>query len=169
MLLVIHSITCALCSHLFTSSATLSWMEVTFWNQNPCIPSWLDIIQFDIFFRVILSKSMCISAFGSSSGPSTSLVISFIHSAISLCFFGFHILVQNHSFFVASGCWYVFVSSPPSCWYFIIIIIIIIIIIVVVVVVVQWTSLSSGCTFIDNTVNFIFHSICLNRGINPFF
>ena len=29
---------------------------------------------------------------------------------------GCHILHQNRSVSLASGCWYVFVSSPPFCW-----------------------------------------------------
>ena len=61
-------------------------MEVNFLNQNPCISSWLGVFQFDIFLRVVLSKSVRISAFGPSSNPSRSLVILFIHSAFSLCF-----------------------------------------------------------------------------------
>ena len=91
-------------------------MEVNFLKQNPCIPSWPGVFQFDIFLRVVLSKSMCISIFGSSSSPSNSLVILFIHSSFLLCFFGCHILVQNRSVSFASSCWYVFVSSPPSWW-----------------------------------------------------
>ena len=46
------------------------------------------------FFSIALSKSVCISAFGPSSSLSSSLVILFIHSAILLCLFGCHILVQ---------------------------------------------------------------------------
>ena len=114
--LVIQSGTYASCRHLFISSASLSWMEVNFLNQNPCIPSWLGVFLFDIFFSVFLRSSMYISALEPSSGPSSSLVISFIHSAFSLCFFGCHIFVQNCSVSLASGCWYVFVSCPPNCW-----------------------------------------------------
>ena len=79
--------TCASCKHLFISSASLSWMEVNFLNQNLCIPSLPGVFQFDIFFGVFLSSSMCISPFGPSSSPSSSLVISFIQSAFSLFFF----------------------------------------------------------------------------------
>ena len=52
---------------------------------------------------------MCISILGPSSSPSSSLLILFIHLAFSLCFFGYHIFVQNRSVFFISGCWYVFV------------------------------------------------------------
>ena len=31
-------------------------------------------------------------------------------------FFGCYNFVQNRSVSVASSCWYIFVSSPPSCW-----------------------------------------------------
>ena len=65
-----------------------------------------------IFFRVVLSKSMCISTFRYSSSTSSSRVILFIHSGFSL-FFGYHVLVPNRSVSFASGCWYVFLSS---CW-----------------------------------------------------
>ena len=60
---------------------------------------------------------MCISALGPSLCPSSSLVLSFIHSAFSLCLFGCHMFVQNRSVSLASGCWYVFVSCPPNCWW----------------------------------------------------
>ena len=112
--LVIISGTCAPCRHLFISSACLLWMEVNFLNQKPCIPSWPGVFQFDIF-SVILSKLLRISAFGPSWSPSNFFVILFIHSAFSLCFLGWHILVQNRPVSLASGCWYVFVSSS-NCW-----------------------------------------------------
>ena len=90
-------------------------MEVNFLNQKSCIPSWPGAFQFDILFSVVLSKSTCISILGPSSSLSSSLVILFIHSAFSLCFFGSHIFVQNRSVSFASGCWYVFVSLLPNC------------------------------------------------------
>ena len=70
---------------------------MNFLNQKPCIPSWPGVFQFDTFLSVVLSKSVCILAFGPSSSCSSSLVIWFIHSAFSLCCFGCHILVQNRS------------------------------------------------------------------------
>ena len=73
--LVIYLGMCALCRHLFISSACLSWMEVNFLNQKPCIASWPVVFQLDIFFRIIFSKSICISAFRPSLSPSNSLVI----------------------------------------------------------------------------------------------
>ena len=79
-------------------------MEVNFLNQNPDIPSSPGVFQFDMFFSVFLSSPMCISALGPSSSPSSSLVISFIHSAFSLCFFGCYIFVQNCSVCLTSGC-----------------------------------------------------------------
>ena len=39
-------------------------MDVNFLNQNPCIPSWPGVFQFDIFFIVFLSSSMFISLSG---------------------------------------------------------------------------------------------------------
>ena len=53
-------------------------MEVNFLNQKPCILSWCGVFQVDIFLRI--------SPFGPSSSHSKSLVILFIHSAFSLCF-----------------------------------------------------------------------------------
>ena len=58
---------------------------------------------------------MCISVSGPSSCPSSSLVILFIHSAFSLCYFVFSILLYNQSVSFVSDCWYVFLSSPPNC------------------------------------------------------
>ena len=72
-------------------------MELNFLNQKPCNSSWSGVFQFDILCSVILSKSMWISILGPSSSPSSSLVILFIHSAFSLCFFSCHIFVQNRS------------------------------------------------------------------------
>ena len=92
-------------------------MEWIFLNQKPCNPTWPGVFQFDILFSALLSKSMCISVLGPSSSPSSSLVMLFIHSAFSLCFFGCHIFVQNRSVSFASSCWYVFVLLPPNCWY----------------------------------------------------
>ena len=62
-------------------------MEVNFLNQKPCIPSWPGVFQFDIILSVVMSKSVCISAFRPTSNPSISLVILFIHSAFLLRFF----------------------------------------------------------------------------------
>ena len=72
LLLVIHSGTCV-CRYLFISGDSLSWMEVDFLDQKPCIPSWPGVFQFDIFLNVALSKSVCISAFVPSSSSSISL------------------------------------------------------------------------------------------------
>ena len=69
-----------------------------------------------IFFSVVLSKLMCISVFGPSSSPSNSFVILLIHSAFLLCSLDCHILVQNYSVSLASGCRYIFVSSLPTYW-----------------------------------------------------
>ena len=44
-------------------------MEVNFLNQKSCIPSSAGVFQFEIFFSVVLSESMCISSFGLSSSP----------------------------------------------------------------------------------------------------
>ena len=89
----------------------ISWTRNHVFHHGPAFSSL-------IFFSVVLSKSTCVSAFGPSSSPSSSLVILFIHSAFSLCFFffGCHISVQNCSIYFASGCWYLFVPSPPNCW-----------------------------------------------------
>ena len=91
-------------------------MEVNFLNQKPCIPSWPGVLQFYILFSVVLSKSTCISILGPSWSPSSSIVMFFIHSAFSLCFFGSHILAQNRSVSFASSRLHVFVSFPPNCW-----------------------------------------------------
>ena len=79
-------------------------MEVNFLNQDPCIPSWPGVFQFDILFSVVLSKSMCISVLGPSSSPSSSLVMLLIHSAFSLCF-----LVAIFSSKIVRFLWYLVV------------------------------------------------------------
>ena len=70
-------------------------MEVNFLNQNPCISSWPGVFQG--FFCVVLSKSMCISAFGPSFSSSTSFVILFIHCfVVFFCYvFWLPYFVQN--------------------------------------------------------------------------
>ena len=83
---VIHSGTCAPCRHLSISGASLSWMDVNFLNQKPCILSWPSNLLFGIFFSAFLRKSMCISAFGPSSSFSNSFDILFIQWSFSLCF-----------------------------------------------------------------------------------
>ena len=100
--LVINSGTCVPCRHLFISSASLSWMEMNFLNQNPCILSWSNIFQFDIYFSVIWRKSMCIATFGPSSNPSNSFFISLIHWNLLLCFLSCYILVQIVRFLMHS-------------------------------------------------------------------
>ena len=91
-------------------------MDVNFLNQNSCFPG---VFQFDIFFSVFLSTSMCISNSGPSLSPSCSLVILFIHSAFSLCFFGCYIFVQKRSVSLVSGYWYVFCHAlPVVCYYY---------------------------------------------------
>ena len=109
--LVLQSGTCASGRVLFISSASMSWMELNFWNQSTCIQSCPGVFQFDIFYSVFFSISMRISAVGPSSSSSSSLVISFIHSSFSLFFFSCYIFVQNCSVSLAYGCWYVF--FPP--------------------------------------------------------
>ena len=85
--LIIQSLTYVPCKYLFISSATLSWMEVNFLNQNPCIVFHRGLaFSSSKLFSIVLSKSMCISAFGPSSSPLNSFVMLFIHSASSLCF-----------------------------------------------------------------------------------
>ena len=110
-LLVIHSSLCAHYRHPFITRVILSWMEVYFLSQQPYIPNGL-LFSSLIRVSVVLSKSMCISAFGPSSSPFNSLVILFINRSFSLWFFSCYIIVWNCSISLASYCWYVFVSSP---------------------------------------------------------
>ena len=90
--LVIHSGTCVPCKHLFISTDSLSWTELNFLNQKPCILSWPSVFQFDIF-NIILNKSMCISALG----PFSFIVYPF---SFFVMFFGYHVLIQNRSVFL---------------------------------------------------------------------
>ena len=50
---------CAPCRHLFISSASLSWMEVNFLNQNLSMPSWPGVFQFEIFL-VLFWVNWCV-------------------------------------------------------------------------------------------------------------
>ena len=58
--LVIQTGTCASHRHLFISSASLSWMEVNFLNQNPCIPLCPSVFQFDIIFSGFFLVVRCV-------------------------------------------------------------------------------------------------------------
>ena len=69
------------------------WTRSYVFHQRLAFSSW-------IFFSVVLSKSMCISALGLSSSPSSSLVILFIHSALSLCFWLPYFRPKSFGFFV---------------------------------------------------------------------
>ena len=84
----------------------ISWIRIHLFHHGLPFPIWY-------IFSVVLSKSMCISAFGPSSNPSNSFVILLIHSAFLLCSLGCHILVQNCSVSLTSGGCYVSVSSSP--------------------------------------------------------
>ena len=86
-------------------------MEANFLIQNSCIPSCPGVFQFHIFFSVFFSSSMRISALGPSLSPSSSLVIPFIHTAFSLCYFGYHIFVQNCSVSLLLECFCVMPSQ----------------------------------------------------------
>ena len=98
--------------HLFISVARLSWMEVSFFlNQNPSIPSWPGVFQFD---SVVLSEWMCIFVFCSPSSPFNSFLILLINSSFLLCSLGCHILFQNFLASFVSGYWYVFAPTSLS-------------------------------------------------------
>ena len=48
--LVIHSAIFVSSKHLFNSRVSLSWMEVNFFNHNPCTPG---VFEFGTFFSAI--------------------------------------------------------------------------------------------------------------------
>ena len=63
--------------HVFISVVSMSYMEVTFFNQNPCKPSRLLVFQFSIFLSVAwVSWGVC----SSSSSITNSVRMLFIHS-----------------------------------------------------------------------------------------
>ena len=64
--------------HLLSSRASLSWMDVNFLNQNPCMPSWPGVFQFSTFLLVALSDSRCLS---------TSVLSFFFHVFLSFQLF----------------------------------------------------------------------------------
>ena len=61
-LFVIHSGSFASSKHPFILIASLSWIEVNFWNQNPWMPSWLEVLQFGIldFLSLFLKPYICV-------------------------------------------------------------------------------------------------------------
>ena len=59
------------CKRLFISIASLSRIEVNFWNQYSCMPSRPGVL---VFLRVALSESRCIFAFAPSSSSSNFFV-----------------------------------------------------------------------------------------------
>ena len=87
--LVIQTGTRTSSKHLFISSASLSWMEVNFLNQNPCIQSEPGVFPCDIYFLVsfwVVSK--CIFPFRAFSWVFLVLcAILFIHSAVFVMLF----------------------------------------------------------------------------------
>ena len=101
-----------ICSFLVLVCREWRWISWTRIHAFHHVLAFSSLISFSVF----LSNSMCISALGPSSIPSSSPVILSIHSAFSLCFLGCHIFVPNCSVSLASGCWYVFVPCPPNCW-----------------------------------------------------
>ena len=75
-------------------------MKVIFFNQNPCKPPWPGVFQrctewIDVHFSLRSFNSF------------TMLLIRSLDC---------HILPQNCFASLASGCWYVFVLSPPTWW-----------------------------------------------------
>ena len=71
-----------ICSFLVLVCREWRWIS---WTRNHVFDHGLALSCL-IFFNVVSSKSMCISAFGHSSSPSNSFVILLMHSGISLCF-----------------------------------------------------------------------------------
>ena len=81
--------------------------------------SWLSVFQFSTIYSVALSDSRCMYASEPSSSPWKFFFffMSFILSAILLCSFFSHILLNNCFASLISSCWFVLVnSSPPTCW-----------------------------------------------------
>ena len=81
----------------------ISWTRIHVFHHGPSFSN-------EIFFNVILSKSMCIFTFSplSSSSSFTMLLVGLFF--FLLCSLGYHMLLQNCSVSLASGCWYVFIS-----------------------------------------------------------
>ena len=64
--LVIYSGLFVSSQHLLSPRARMSWIDVNFYNQNPCMPSWPGIFQFCTFLNFALSDSRSMSTSGSS-------------------------------------------------------------------------------------------------------
>ena len=109
--LVIHSGASVSCNHLFISIASLSWMELNFLNQYPCMLSWFGVFQFGIFecCSELIEVYFLLRTFFES------LKLFFCVGYLFSFSVMFSEIFPNSFVSKSSGCRYVFVYSPPTC------------------------------------------------------
>ena len=91
---------------------SFTWIEENLLNQNPCMASRLDVFLFGNLLSVALSESRSIFTSRPSLSPCNSFSVLSIHLAFLLCYFRFHILLQNYFDFFESGCFYFLIYFP---------------------------------------------------------
>ena len=89
--------------HLLSCKVNLSWIDVNFSNQNPCMPLWSGVFQFDTFLSVALSQFRCV--FTSESSTCTSIFFMLFINSDSVSIYYSKILLHPVVGF-----------SPPLCW-----------------------------------------------------
>ena len=94
-LLLLFARLVAICSFIVLACREWRWIS---WTRSHVFHHGLAFSSL-IFFSVVLSKSMCISVLGPSSGPSSSLVILFIHSAFRYVFWLPYFRPKSFGFF----------------------------------------------------------------------
>ena len=80
------------CKHRFTLIASLSWVELNFFNQYQRMPSWPSVFHFGTSFIDALSESMHTFVLEPSSSPSNF----FFHLVYS---FGFSVMFSSFPYF----------------------------------------------------------------------
>ena len=82
--------------HLLNCNDNMSWIDVSFLNQNPWMPSWPGVFYFVTCLSITLSESRCMFSSGSSFSLYNSFFMLFIHLAFLIC----SILISCSNFFL---------------------------------------------------------------------
>ena len=76
--------------HLLSFRANLSWMNMNFFNQNLCMPSWPKFSKLVLSWELLLVQ---VYVHLSKSSPCKSFFMLFIHLVLLLCSFCSHIII----------------------------------------------------------------------------
>ena len=121
---VIHSSMFASCWHLLRCWASLSWMDVNFYNLDPCKLSWSGVFQLDIFLSVTRHKFASEPSLSSSNSFSirhsyyvlsvSKIALFLLHPVVDLSEFSFHQYVGRNFFrYLGKSC-LVYIAWPSS-------------------------------------------------------